>query len=114
MILSLSHAFLTCAIGTAIERFVGFDAVSYDLTTAVIADWRQLVDSAFEAVKGVTRAGCDYFKRSVILVLTDIAPCHRSFSFTDMSLSVLESSLVTPRSDPLDLRGSTPHRPKRK
>ena len=63
MILYFGHASQARAIGTAVERFVGFDAMPNDLTAAMITDWRQLMDRAFEAVERVSRPGCDHVKR---------------------------------------------------
>jgi hypothetical protein len=51
------------AIGATVERSASFHAVSDDLATAVVTYGRELVDRAFETVKGVTGTGGDDLKR---------------------------------------------------
>jgi hypothetical protein len=44
-------ACLASTVGTAEERTLRLNAVPQDLTSAMIADWRQLLDRALETVK---------------------------------------------------------------
>jgi len=49
----LRHAGVLGAVGTAEEEPIRFDSVSDDLASAVIANWSEGVDSAFETVEDV-------------------------------------------------------------
>lgn len=62
MVLHFGNSGLPRAISATIKRAVGLHAVADDLATAVIANGRELVNRAFEAVKCVTGAGGDNFK----------------------------------------------------
>jgi hypothetical protein len=55
---------------------VGFHPVANNTAMAVRANRRQRVDRALEAVKSVTLAGEDYFKRLVIFILANFACSH--------------------------------------
>ncbi len=62
VVLHFGNTGLPRAISATIERPIGLHAVADDLATAVIANGRELVNRAFETVKGVTGAGGDDFK----------------------------------------------------
>ena len=63
MIFHFLDAGLPRAIGATVKRSLRLDAVADDLAAAVIADGRELVNRAFEAVERVTSTGGDHFKR---------------------------------------------------
>ena len=63
MVLHFGNSSLPRAISATIERPIGLHAVADDLATAVIANGRELVNRAFETVKGVTRTRGDDFER---------------------------------------------------
>jgi hypothetical protein len=50
------------AVRAAEERSAGLDTVADDVAAAVIADRRQLVNGALEAVEHMSLAGRDYFE----------------------------------------------------
>src|SRR6476619_2994870 len=62
VVLHLVNSGLPCAISATIERSFGRHAGADDLATAVIASGRELVNRAFETVKGVTGPGGDDLK----------------------------------------------------
>ena len=64
------------AMGAAIERPIGFDAVSDDLAPAVVADRRELVNRALEAVERVRFASRDHLEREMIVVAAHFAFRH--------------------------------------
>jgi len=47
-----------------------------DPTVAVRANWRERMDRALEAVKGVALIGNDYLKRLVIFIFANFASSH--------------------------------------
>jgi hypothetical protein len=53
-----------------------FHAVPNDPTVAVRANWRERMDRALEAVKGVVLIGNDYLKRLVIFIFANFASSH--------------------------------------
>jgi hypothetical protein len=71
------NALLPRAIRTAIERPLRLDPMPDDLAAAMIADRREFVNRAFEAVEGVTRAGGDHLKRQIVVVAANLAFSHR-------------------------------------
>src|SRR5215204_1814658 len=73
---SLVYAVLACAVRTAIERAVGLDAVPDDPTPAVVADGRELLDRALEAVEDVPITGGNHLERQVIVVAAHLAFRH--------------------------------------
>jgi hypothetical protein len=62
MILYHSHTRLSGAVGTAVESFIGLDAVPDDLAPAVITDRSERLDRTLEAIKGMSRARRNNFK----------------------------------------------------
>lgn len=63
-------ALLSRAVCTTVEPLICFNAMSYDLATTMLADWRQLLNGTFETVKCVSLISHDDIKRQVILVAT--------------------------------------------
>jgi hypothetical protein len=53
-----------------------FDAMAHDSTTAVIADRRQRMDSAFKAVKRVRFAGQRHLKSLIVIIPASITNWH--------------------------------------
>ena len=72
-ILHLHGAAMSGAVRAAIQRARRFDAVSDDAAVAVIANWRERVDRAFEAVEDVRLAGDDDFEALVVFVAAGFA-----------------------------------------
>src|SRR5688572_11448693 len=75
------HATVACAVCTAVETPVGFDAVPDDAAFAVIARGREHVDGTLEAVKDIS----DAFARTdleglVVGVAAKFAGCHESLT----------------------------------
>src|SRR5215207_4005327 len=64
-------------MSTAKEGALRFDAVADDPAPAVVADRRQLVDRAFEAVEHVAVAGRDHLEREIVVVPAHLALRHR-------------------------------------
>ncbi|HJY28566.1 MAG TPA: hypothetical protein VJ306_11105 [Pyrinomonadaceae bacterium] len=62
VVLHFRNAGLPRAIRATVKRAAGLHAVADDLATAVIANGRELVNRAFETVKGVTGTGGDDFE----------------------------------------------------
>ena len=56
------------AVGTTVEGFIGLDAVTDNLAPTVVADRSELVNRTLEAIKRVSGAGGNNFKRQVIVV----------------------------------------------
>jgi len=77
----LGNAGVFGAIGTAEEKPVRLNSMPDDLASAVIADRRQSMDSAFEAIKNVRFARRSHFEAFVILISTDFTLCHGSSPF---------------------------------
>jgi hypothetical protein len=75
-VLQLCFPGCACAVDTAEDFSVRFDAVADDTAVAVGANRRQCVDRALEAVKGVTLTAHDDFKRLVVFVLANFACRH--------------------------------------
>ena len=69
----------SCAIDTAEDFFVRFDAMADDTAIAVWASRRQRVDCALETIERVTLSAYDDFKGLVIIVLADFAFSHTEF-----------------------------------
>ena len=78
-ILQLRCARHSCAIDTAEDFFVRFDAMADDTAIAVRTNRRQGVDCALKAIKDVALSGYDDFKGLVIIVLADFAFRHTQF-----------------------------------
>ena len=57
MIFHFGDARLVRAVGAAVERVVGLDAVPDDLAAAMITDRREFVDRALEAIERVPLPG---------------------------------------------------------
>ena len=76
VILYVSHTRIASAICTAEEPLTGFHSVPYDLTSAMIADRRESMDRAFEAVECVSLVCGDNFERQVIVVAAHFTFCH--------------------------------------
>jgi hypothetical protein len=74
------NATLPGAVGAAIKRALGFDAVPYDLAATVLTNGSQLVYGALEAVEGMGAAGRHHLKRPVVVVAADLAFSHLSSS----------------------------------
>jgi hypothetical protein len=55
---------------------VRFHTVADHPAVTVRANWRQRVDRALEAVKGVVLSGNDHFKRLVIIIFANFAFRH--------------------------------------
>jgi len=66
----------TGAMGTAAEGALRFDAVADDSAPAVVADRRQLVDRALEAVEDVPRAQGNDLERQMVVVPAHFALRH--------------------------------------
>src|SRR5215204_6741797 len=63
-------------MSTAKEGALRFDAVADDPAPAVVADRRQLVDRALEAVEHMSRAGGDDLERQIVVVPAHLALRH--------------------------------------
>jgi hypothetical protein len=72
----LGYAPLAGAVDTAEEGALRFDAVADDPAPAVVADRRQLLDRALEAVEDVPRASRDHLERQVVVVPAHLALRH--------------------------------------
>ena len=93
MVLHFVHARLARAVCTTVESRVGLDAVTDDLTPAVIADRGKLVNRALEAIERVSGASCNNVKREIIIVVADFTLCHlNSPSVVTVLLVVFGSS----------------------
>jgi hypothetical protein len=55
---------------------IGFYAVADNPAVAVRANWRQSVDRALEAIKGVMLSGNDHLKRLVVVIFANFAFGH--------------------------------------
>jgi hypothetical protein len=64
------------AVGGAVHGIVRFHAVTDDSTAAVLADGRQLLNGAFEAVEDVPIAAERHFKGLVVGVAATFADSH--------------------------------------
>ena len=64
------------AVGTAVERALGLDAMSDDSALAVRAGRRQCVNRALETVEDVGFSGVNHLKRLVVVVSADFALGH--------------------------------------
>src|SRR5215207_3335770 len=64
------------AVSTAEERPLRLDPMSDDLARTVLADRRQFVDGALEAVERVGLAGRNYLERHVIIVPAHLTSSH--------------------------------------
>ena len=76
MIADALNTGFTRAIGTAVKGAVGLDAVPDDFAIAMMANRRELVNRALEAIEDVPVARCDDLERQVIFVATDFALSH--------------------------------------
>jgi hypothetical protein len=63
-------------MGTAVKGSLRFDAVADDLAVAVLADRREQVDRALEAVECMGSTRGNDLKRHMIVIATDFALCH--------------------------------------
>src|SRR5919198_1209237 len=81
------HAGQPGAIGTAVEAEAGLDPVADDPAAAVLADRRQRVDGALEAVEGVARPLRDDLERLVVVVAANLAARHGSASSLQCELT---------------------------
>src|SRR5438034_1923369 len=72
----LEAAFMVGAMGTAIDRTAGFDAVTDDLASAMRTVRRHGVNGAFEAVEGHGPTSQAHLDRLVVIVAADLA-CSR-------------------------------------
>jgi hypothetical protein len=90
-ILDASHTGLPGAVRAAIEFALRFHAVADDLAVAMLADRRERMDCAFEAVECVGwPLGEDNLEGLIVLVPADFAPWHGQHLMADvdaMSLS---------------------------
>ncbi len=75
------HSLLACTTRAAIEGIVRLNAVSDDLTTAVIAHGRQLMDRALQAVKDVGLTRRDDLEGEVVIVPADFTLSHGRVPF---------------------------------
>jgi hypothetical protein len=64
------------AVNAAIDGIVFFDAVPNDPTAAMLANGRQRMNCAFEAVKGVRASAHHHVERLVVFVTADFASGH--------------------------------------
>jgi hypothetical protein len=101
MIFRLSDSGFARAIGAAIERVPGFDAMPYDPAAAVSADWSQLLYCAFEAVEDVLFARRDHLERQIIIVPTNFTFGH---VYTSIGLIGL-IGLISPIGQTISLSG---------
>jgi hypothetical protein len=80
MVLDVGYSTLSRAVGAAIKGATRFDTVSDDLAAAMIANGRELVDRALEAVESMLLSGSNHVKRKVIIVTAHFTRRHFSFS----------------------------------
>jgi len=108
-----AHPFLASTMRAAEESSVGLDPVSDDLAAAVVADWRQLVNGALEAVEDVPIARGDHLERQIVVVPAHLALRHgrlrkRGFAHSDAPLdfeawqSFYGSVRLIPATHPVD------------
>jgi hypothetical protein len=76
VVFRLSDSGFARAIGAAIERVIGLDAMPDDPTAALRADRGQLLDRAFEAVEDVLPARRDHLESQVIIVAANFTLSH--------------------------------------
>jgi hypothetical protein len=81
MIFRLRDPGLARAIGAAIERVLGLDAVSDDLATAVSADGGKLLDRALKAVEDMLPARREYLEGHIIIVAANFTFSHGYTSY---------------------------------
>jgi hypothetical protein len=74
--LHFGYTGLPGTVSAAEKCSVCFYTVSDDFAAAVIANRRQLLDCAFEAVKRMTITCRDYLERQIIVVATHLTLCH--------------------------------------
>jgi hypothetical protein len=70
-------------VRTAVKGAVRLDAVADDLATAVVADRRELVDRALEAVEDVVVARGDDLKRQVVVIAAYLTLGHGETSWDE-------------------------------
>jgi hypothetical protein len=76
MIFDGTYAFLSRAVGTAIEFLVGLDAVTDDPASTVMTMRCQPLNSTLEAVECESFVVHDYLERQVIIVATNFTTSH--------------------------------------
>jgi hypothetical protein len=74
------------AVRAAEERRSCLHAMTDDAAATVIADWRQFVDGAFEAVEHMSLPGCDHFEREMVIVAAHFTLSHGCFAFRVVQL----------------------------
>ena len=70
------HPFFGSATGAAEDFATRFNAVADNLASAVLANWRQRLDGALEAIEGVRLARSRHLERLVVIASTNFALCH--------------------------------------
>src|SRR5215510_336331 len=76
VVFRLSDSGFARAVGAAIERVLGLDAMPDDPAAALRADRGQLLDRAFEAVEDVLPARRDHLEGQVIIVAANFTLSH--------------------------------------
>src|SRR6266511_595045 len=76
VVFRLSDSGLARAIGAAIERVLGLDAMPDDPAAALSADRGQLLDRAFEAVEDMLPARRDHLEGQIIIVAANFTLSH--------------------------------------
>ena len=61
-VLHIRHARLARAVCTAVERLIGFDAMTDYLASAVVANRGELLNRTLEAIERVSNASSNNFK----------------------------------------------------
>jgi hypothetical protein len=59
-----------------VKSSLRFDAMADDFASAVLADRRELMDGAFEAVECMGVSGRDHLEGKIVVVAADFAPSH--------------------------------------
>ncbi len=80
MVNDLVRSFLAGAVRAAVERAVRLDAVPDDLAAASVADGRELVDRALEAIERVPRARRNDFKGQIVIISAYFTLCHSRYA----------------------------------
>ena len=78
MILHVRDAGQARAIGAAIESIVGLDAVTDDLTSAVITYGRKFLNRTFKAIERMLCPSRDDLKGKIVIVSAYLTSCHLS------------------------------------
>jgi len=72
----LRHTGLAGAVGAAVEGAIRFDTMPNDLATAVVADWRQLVDGTLKTIEHMALASGYHLEGQIVVISTYFTRSH--------------------------------------